>query len=248
MGAVGSASTRLEAVVEGADLVVICTPVGQMETLGSRLAGLLAPGAVVTDVGSVKAPVVAALEPAVQRARARFVGGHPLAGSEKMGVRAAREDLFQGAVVVLTPTASSDPETVDGLRHLWESVGSQVLVMSAERHDDLVSRSSHLPHLIAAALAHAILAPDRPPEQDQLCATGFRDTTRVASGSPEMWRDIALANRRAVLSALDAFDRSVAELRRALEAGNEAAVGAFLQVAKERRDAWQGGGARPTGE
>lgn len=243
-GAVDRAVLDLAEAVDGADLVVLGTPVAQMAAVIAQCASGLAPGAVVTDVGSAKAAVVAAVEEPLHRAGARFVGSHPMAGSERTGVRAAREDLFAAAVVVVTPTAASDTEAVERTAGLWQAVGARVLRMSPERHDELVSRSSHLPHLVAVALARYILGPGQAPEQGQLCATGFRDTTRVASGSPEMWRDIALANRPAILAALAGFATELAGLRAAIEAGDGTAIEALLREGKERRDGWSGGAGK----
>jgi prephenate dehydrogenase len=240
-GACDSAGTCLEAVLRDADLVVFCTPLSQMAALGESLSGWLAPGALVTDVGSVKQGVVGVLERLVSGAGGQFVGSHPMAGGERSGVGAARPDLFQGAVSIVTPTEQSAPEAVTRVSRLWESVGARALLMTPERHDHIVSRTSHLPHLAAAALARCVLGQGRPAEQGELCASGFRDTTRVASGSPTMWRDIALENRAEILAALDEFEQSLEDLRRALELEDGNAVERFLREAKERRDAWRGG-------
>lgn len=242
VGAVDRADTGLREGVRGADLVVLCTPVARMGALARDLAPFLKPGACVTDVGSVKRTVVLDSEGPIGAAGGFFVGSHPMAGSEKTGVKAAREDLFCGAVSVVTPTEDSVAEAVGRVRGLWESVGARVLTMTPAHHDDMVSRSSHLVHLVAAGLARFVLSPEHPAEQAWLCAAGFRDTTRVASGSPEMWRDIALGNREAILNALTGMERSLKELRGLLETRNGPGLEAFLRSAKERRDAWHGHG------
>lgn len=247
-GAVDLASDHLPTVLEGADLVVLCTPVGQMAALVSQFPDALAPGAIVTDVGSVKVAVVQEAESAVERAGGHFVGSHPMAGSERTGVAAAREDLFCGAMVVVTPTERSRADAVDTLTRLWEAVGARVLRMTPERHDALVSRTSHLPHLTAAALAHYILSPDSGLDVGPLCATGFRDTTRVSMGSPEMWRDIALANRDTILEALDGFGTTLARLRSLIRAGDGPGIEAFLHEARERRSGWAGHGGKAVSE
>jgi prephenate dehydrogenase len=161
-----------------------------------------------------------------------------MAGSEKTGVGAARADLFVEAVCVITPEANTNAGAVRKVNGLWKSVGSRVLRLSPEIHDELVSRSSHLPHVVAAQLSNLVLSPKSPQHQAMLCANGFRDTTRIASGSPEMWRDIALANRRNLLGALDSFVQGLATFRRVLERGNEAAISRFFEQAKQRRDKW----------
>ncbi len=240
-GAVDLATCDLNLAVEGSDLVVLCTPLGQMRSLVEQMVPVLPRGAIVTDVGSVKAPVVRELEPLLERVGARFVGSHPMAGAETNGVAAARPDLFTGAVCVVTPGKHSNAAAVRKVRLLWKSVGCRILELSPAAHDELVSRSSHLPHVLAAQLASYVLNPALPSVQAELCATGFRDTTRIASGSPEMWRDIALANRGCLLKALDAYTRELAKFRRVLVQENEADLMHLLESAKQRRDAW----ARP---
>ena len=237
-GAVDEVSTDLAAVVTDADLVVLCTPVGQMGALlvGARPA--LKPGAIVTDVGSVKGPVVAEAEPLCLKAAARFIGSHPMAGSEQHGVTAAQAGLFEGAVCAVTPTTRSDPAALVQVEALWRALGTHVLRLAPEAHDVLVAHASHLPQAIAASLAGLVLDPASPPEQAQLCAGGFRDSTRIAAGSPEMWRDIFVANRRPVTQAIDAFVSRLRTLRKAIRAGDAGAINAFLQTARERRDAW----------
>ena len=237
-GAVDYATTDLLAAVSGADLVILCTPLAQMRTLVCQFLPALKRGAIVTDVGSVKADVVRELEPAIHKVGAHFVGGHPMAGGEKMGVLAARADLFANALNILTPTKKSNAAAVRKLEKFWHALGARTLKLDAAQHDLLVSRSSHLPHIAAAALVNTVLGPAAPKQQGALCATGFRDTTRVASGSPEMWRDIALANRKNLARSIDAY---IAELRRfqsALKSGNAQSVEKFYATAKQRRDGW----------
>jgi len=247
-GAVDEATLDLGRAVSGADLVILCTPLGQMAALARGMAGALKPGTVVTDVGSVKAGVVRVLEPVIGRAGGHFVGSHPMAGNERTGVGAAHAGLFEGAVSVVTPTERTSARALRQVRRLWRSLGCRVLELSPEEHDRLVSRSSHLPHVAAAALATLVLAPGGSPYQRTLCATGFRDTTRVASGSPEMWRDIALANRRHLGRALGELVRELEEVRGWLAEGNGEALLRFFQTAKERRDAWCAGNASPSSE
>jgi len=238
LGAVHLATRNLRQAVEGADLIVLCTPLAQMHSLVERMLPWLKPGAIVTDVGSVKGSVVRDLETLVASAEAHFVGSHPMAGAEKMGVTAARADLFVGAVCVVTPTRKSNPAAVRQVEQLWRSVGSCLLRLTPEAHDEFVSRSSHLPHVVAAQLARLILSPGHPKEQGMLCANGFRDTTRIASGSPEMWRDIALANRRNLSRALEAFAQGLQDFKRALRRMDVEAVGSFFEQARERREQW----------
>jgi prephenate dehydrogenase len=248
VGAVTAATQDLLRAVEGAELVVLCTPIAQMRPLVEQMLPALAPGAIVTDVGSVKASVVRELESLVAKAGAHFVGSHPMAGSERTGVAAARADLFTDAVCVVTPTRASSKAAVRKVEQLWKSVGSRLLRLTPEAHDDLVSRSSHLPHVIAAQLANLVLGPGHPKEQGILCANGFRDTTRIAAGSPEMWRDIAMANRENLLRALAAFGQGLDDFKRALRSRDDRTISKFFEQARQRRDAWSAGAGSPSPE
>jgi prephenate dehydrogenase len=237
-GVADEVSTDLESIVTGADLVILCTPLAQMESLGRQMIPFLASGALVTDVGSVKAPIVHAMESVLASSQARFIGSHPMAGAEKMGVKAAREDLFRNAICIVTQTAATRPPDVDLLIEFWKTLGARPLLMNPEIHDQLACRASHLPHLLAAGLAQYVLNPEFGPEQGQICATGFRDTTRVASGSPEMWRDIALSNKVNLIAELDGAMAVLKAFRDALGQEDVAAVEHFYQTAKFRRDQW----------
>ena len=238
VGAVDYATTDLLAAVSNADLVILCTPLAQMRSLAQQFLPALKRGAIVTDVGSVKSEVVRELESIIAGAGAHFVGSHPMAGGEKMGVLAARADLYANAVCVVTPTKKSNAGAVRKVEKFWKSLGARVLKLDAAQHDLLVSRSSHLPHVIAAILANLVLNPAAPKTQAALCATGFRDTTRIASGSPEMWRDIALANRQNLSRALVAFVAELKKFQDALKHGDARAIEKFYATAKQRRENW----------
>jgi len=237
-GVVDHATTDLSEAVRDADLVVLCLPVGAMPAMAEAIRAHLKPGAIVTDVGSVKETVVAWLEPVIEAAGGWFVGSHPMAGSEKTGFSAARADLFAGAVCVVTPTARTYPPALTRVEELWRSVGASVLSLSPNQHDELVSRSSHLPHIVAAGLANYVLSPAHAPTGNRLCANGFRDTTRIASSSPELWRDIALANRQHLSRALGVLIADLEEIQRALREDDAEVIGDFFETAKRRRDAW----------
>ena len=247
-GAVDFATTDLLAAVWEADLVILCAPLGQMRRLAERLLPALEPGTVVTDVGSVKSGVVRELESLIADSGAHFVGGHPMAGAEKTGVSAARADLFENAICVVTPTRKTNRAALKKVRQFWKAVGSRVLELAPEMHDALVSRSSHLPHVAAATLANLVLHPAQPKLQAALCANGFRDTTRIASGSPEMWRDVALANRKNLVKSLDAFVAELQKFRRVVKQGDAKAITTFFETAKQRRDDWCAGCASPSPE
>jgi prephenate dehydrogenase len=237
-GAVDFATTDLLAAVWDADLVILCTPLAQMRLLAEQMLPALKRGAIVTDVGSVKAGVVRELESLVRKSGAYFVGSHPMAGAEKIGITAARADLFANAVCVVTPTKKSNANGVRKVEQFWKSLGARTLRLAPGQHDLLVSRSSHLPHVVAVTLANLVLNPAQPKHQAMLCATGFRDTTRIASGSPEMWRDIALANRKNLAKSVDAFISELKKFHRVLKKSDAKALVNFFETAKKRRDAW----------
>jgi prephenate dehydrogenase len=245
-GAVDFATTDLPAAVWDADLVILCTPLSQMRPLVERMLPALKRGVIVTDVGSVKASVVRELESLIAGSGGHFIGSHPMAGSEKTGVNAACADLFADAVCVVTPTKKSNAAAVHKIEQFWKAVGLRVLRLAPELHDALVGRSSHLPHLVAAALANHVLDPAHPKPQALLCASGFRDATRVASSSPEMWRDIVLANRRNLAKSLGAFIADLQKFRRVLKKTDAEAIATFFETARKRRDNWCAGCASPS--
>jgi cyclohexadieny/prephenate dehydrogenase len=237
----------LQEAVQGAELVIPCTPLSQMAGLAAQMGPFLQSGAIVTDVGSVKGTVVRELEPLARQAGAEFIGSHPMAGSEKTGVASARADLFENAVCLVTPGRRSPPEAVARVEDFWKALGGCPLRLSPEAHDDLVSRSSHLPHVVAAELANYVLSPVHPKEQALVCANGFRDTTRIAGSSTEMWRDIALANRQNLGRVLGVFIEDLQEFQIALERQDVTAIEEFFAKAKQRRDNWhaRSAGASP---
>ena len=247
-GAVDVATVDLRVAIQDADLIILCTPIAQMRSLVRQFLPVVKKGAVVTDVGSVKASVVRDLESIVNGASGHFVGSHPMAGAEKTGVMAARADLFDNAVCVVTPTRKSNGSAVKAVEELWRAVGARLLRMSPAAHDKLVSRTSHLPHVVAAQLANFVLGLPQPAEQAKLCANGFRDTTRVASGSPEMWRDIVLANRKNVLGALKGFTEDLRAFQLLLANGDPEGISEFFVRAKQRRDSWSTAMTSPSPE
>jgi prephenate dehydrogenase len=242
------ATLDLAAAVQGADLVVLCTPLAQMHALAGQFLPSLKRGAIVTDVGSVKGSVVQGLEEMIAQAGGEFLGAHPMAGGERMGVGAAHANLFGGAVCILTPTARTSAGCLAAVEGFWRVLGTRLLKMSPDLHDELVARCSHLPHVVAAEIASQVLDPAHPAEQPALCANGFRDTTRIASGSPEMWRDIAMANRVNLSRVLGEFIEDLEKVREAVEHGDARAVEQFFQTAKQRRDAWRAHASSPSPE
>nr|WP_269084892.1 prephenate dehydrogenase/arogenate dehydrogenase family protein [Terrimicrobium sacchariphilum] len=219
------------AAAEGADICVFCTPIGAMETIAKVIAPVMASHGIVTDAGSVKGSVVHTLEPIFG---GRFVGSHPMAGSERSGISAARPDLFEGATAVVTPTEKSDPRAVSEVESLWRDVGCRIVTMSPDEHDESVARISHLPHAAAAALVNAINR--RLPEAQKIAGGGYRDTTRIAAGPPAMWSEILLENKAALIAGLEDFTHTLEELKALLHSHDAAALEAYLSRAKEVRD------------
>jgi len=229
------ASTDLAEVVAGADVVVLCVPIGVMPGLAQRLAPLVEPGALITDVGSVKGPVVDALAPIFERAaRGCFVGSHPMAGSEQAGLTAARADLFAGTVCLVTPHPGVAPETVKAAEAFWQLVGCEVQTLSPSEHDAAIGLVSHLPHLIASALVDFVCSQN--PAAVAFCGSGLRDTTRIASGLPEMWTEILATNHAVLSSQFEAFIARLQEVSRDIAGGNDTKLKEFLTNAKTRRD------------
>lgn len=224
-------SSDLQTVLQNADVVVLCTPIGVMPELATQIAPLLAPHALVTDVGSVKAGVVAALSP-IFAGRARFVGSHPMAGSDRAGHEFAAADLFEKRVCIVTPDAATDPTAVTDAQRLWHSVGADVRIVSPAEHDAMVALVSHLPHLLAATLIQTIAGQN--PAALDLHGPGFLDHTRVASGPPEMWAEILRTNRVAVRAGVEATIEKLREITTLLD--REAPMTEFLTQAKALRD------------
>jgi len=238
-GAADVVTTNLQAAVSDAQLIVLCTPVAKMLPLAEQFLPFVRKGCVITDVGSVKAHLVDKLHPLARRAGAHFVGAHPMAGSESVGVSAASPDLFRSATCVLTPTPDSNARGVRLVEALWKGVGAEVLRLSPGKHDRIVSCTSHLPYFTAAAMSRLVLDPSHPAEQPRLCAGGFRDTTRIASGSPEMWRDIAMANRQEVAKAMGILIRDLKQMRKVILRCKPKVLEKRLIEAKTRRDRWR---------
>ncbi|NBV45836.1 MAG: prephenate dehydrogenase [Planctomycetia bacterium] len=230
-GAVSETTTDLAAVA-GADFVLVATAVGAIGGLLERIDTAVRPGTPITDAGSTKARIVAGWERHRRRRRARFVGGHPLAGSHRRGPAAADGELFAGRVAVVTPAPATPAADVEAVGGFWSALGSTVYVMPPRQHDRLLAAASHAPHALAAALAAATPAAAR-----RFTAGGWRDTTRVAAGDPGLWADILLDNAAEVARALDRVGRITARLRAALERGDRRAVETLLVRAKEARDA-----------
>jgi prephenate dehydrogenase len=231
IGAIDESFLDLAKAVHQAEVVVFCAPVDRIAEQILAAAPGCTPGTLLTDAGSTKAEIVRSVEGRLPQGIA-FVGSHPLAGSEKRGPDHADADLFQDRLTVVTQTPATDPSALVRTAAFWRALGSRVQVMQPEEHDQALALTSHLPHLVAAALA-AIL----PPELQDLTASGFRDTTRVAAGDPSLWTGVFAQNRLAVLDALKRLEDRLTRFRETLTARNWSALGDLLAQAKKVRDA-----------
>ncbi|MEE9201936.1 MAG: prephenate dehydrogenase/arogenate dehydrogenase family protein [Dehalococcoidia bacterium] len=234
-GAISREAEGLAEAVSGADLVVLATPISALPEVMDGIAPHLPPGAVVTDVASTKAQVMAWA--AARLPGVSFVGGHPMAGREKLGLEAAQAELFRGAAYCIVALPGTPAPAVERVKQMALAVGAIPLMLEATEHDYLVAGISHLPLLVATALVRAAAGDPAWPTLQRLAATGFRDTTRLASGSPEMGRDMALTNRQAILAWLDRFSRELEGLRYMVEEG-DASVEEALRQARSHSEQW----------
>lgn len=239
-GAIDEAATDFKA-VSNADVVIVCTPVGMIAGQVIEILKLISPECVVTDAGSAKSEIVAEIEAHFSVPRdsnrlisspcSRFVGSHPLAGGEKNGPEFSDPDLFVGRQVIVTPTQHSDPVVTRRLDQFWQALGATTIQMSPDEHDKVVAAVSHLPHLVAAALAAA-----SPSEFLPLASTGWSDTTRIASGDTELWLQIFQQNREGTLKSLGKFETVLAQFRKALESNDLVRLEELLKAGKKNRD------------
>lgn len=220
LGIVDAAGTDPATVLTGADLVIVGTPVGAMAEVGAAIAPHLKPGAIVSDVGSVKMAVIRDLLPHLPEG-VHFVPGHPIAGTEHSGPEAGFAELFQGRWYILTPLPGTDPMAVDKITTLWRTMGSMIEIMDPHHHDKVLAITSHLPHLIAYTIVGTAsdLEGDLQHEVIKFSASGFRDFTRIAASDPVMWRDIFLNNKDAVLEIIQRFTEDLTALQRAIRWG-----------------------------
>ena len=237
LGVVDRVTTDLAAGVADADLVFLATPVQSLPDVAATAAAHMKSGAILTDGGSVKGSVVAQVEPSLP-VGIHFVPGHPIAGTEKSGAEAAFATLYVGKRCILTPTAKTDSNALDLVRKVWEVAGSEVVLMDVEKHDRILAAISHLPHMVAYSLVNAVGSYDRYEENIlEYSAGGFRDFTRIASSDPTMWRDIALANREALLEMVECFERFLSELKEDIRLGDAGRLYEFFRRSKQSRDA-----------
>jgi prephenate dehydrogenase len=220
--------------VRGADLAVFCTPVLSVPELVETCFSAFEKDCIVTDVGSTKAEIVHRMVALTRSRGIRFVGSHPMTGGEKTGIESARADLYEGTVTAITPAPDTDPGAVNVIADLWRRVGARVISLDPAEHDRIVARTSHLPHLIAALLVGSA-GRDVTPKLKALIGQGFRDATRIAAGSPEMWHDIVKTNQSALVAELHEYDLALRELIRLIEGNQFDAVKDLLERLRLQR-------------
>ena len=239
-GAVDNATTDFHAGIYEADLVVVGTPVDLIPEMVQRIAEIWTSDPrplLITDVGSIKGQVVETIESFLTMPDLHFVGSHPMAGSEQTSVAAARADLFDGAKCIVTPTVNTHPQALKLVTDLWQSVNTQVCHLSPTEHDLLIAGASHLPHLIASILTNTVgdIGNEKAKALD-FAATGFRDTTRIAAGSPQLWKAIFMQNARSLLPMIDSMIENLTEFKALVENQDDVQIERVLEHAKILRD------------
>lgn len=238
LGLIDEAVSAEEAAAR-ADLVLLSTPVGGLKNVLARMLPHLGEGTVLTDAGSTKAEVVEAARDALGERVGRFVPGHPIAGAERTGPDAADADLYGQRTVILTPLAENAAASIDLVRRAWQACGATVIDMDAGAHDRVLASVSHLPHLLSSVYMEQVATAADAPTRLALAGSGFRDFTRIAAGSPEMWRDIFLSNRDAMLAELADVRAVLDRAERAIADGDDAALLALLDTAAQARRHWR---------
>ncbi len=236
LGVIDSWQTEIAQGIKGCDVVVIAVPLGAMRSVMEQIKPILNDAMVVTDVGSAKGCVMADMQSVFGRVLPGFVPGHPIAGTEKSGVEAAITDLFNHRRVILTPLADTQPTALNTVREMWRACGAQVCEMSVEHHDEVLAATSHLPHMLAYALVDTLARMQERREIFEYAAGGFRDFTRIASSDPQMWHDICVHNREALLAMLDRFQDDLSALRQAVDTRDGQYLKDTFTRAKQARD------------
>lgn len=236
LGIIDRYSLELSEAVAGADIIVIATPTQISEQMIHQLADIGVGESIITDVASVKGNLVAAAEAAFGRVPARMVLAHPIAGSEKSSVTAAKSDLYENHRVILTPNEQTDPAALSLVTTLWQAVGAEVVSMAVEEHDHVLAATSHLPHVLAYSLVDALVTMEDRREVFRFAAGGLRDFTRIASSSPQMWQEIVMANREAVLESIEGFLSHLNTLKDHIAEGNDQQIMEIFTRAKAARD------------
>lgn len=240
LGVIDIATSNISDAMQNADLILIAAPVAQMPSILQSIKPYLGSNTVITDAGSTKGDVLQCAEKILGSQYPQFIGGHPIAGAEKSGVAAAMADLYLNKNVVLTPTKSTSANAIVCVKQLWQTCGANVSEMTAETHDSIFATVSHLPHLLAFALVDEIASRKNAAELFSFAASGFRDFTRIAGSHPEMWRDISLANKDALLNELISYETELSKLKTMLQSEDAAGLQALFERASIARNAWSG--------
>ena len=238
LGVIDEACGDWASALDGADFVLLAPPVGQMDAVMAAMAPHLTPGTVVTDAGSTKRDVIEATYRHLGGHLAYTVPGHPIAGAEKSGVEAAFASLYDGRRVVVTPLPENEPSAILRVREAWEACGAVIHEMPPQEHDRVFAAVSHLPHLLAFGLVHDLAGRANAEQLFSFAAGGFRDFTRIAASHPEMWRDICIANRQALLAELDQYLAELAYMRALLLSGDAARLEQLFSEARHARNVW----------
>lgn len=238
LGLIDQAVTDIASALENADLVLIAAPVAQTPAILRSIRPHIATQTVITDAGSTKSDVMAYAQAELGDQFNQFVGGHPIAGAEKSGPGAAMADLYLGKNVILTPAETTSPQALQKVAALWQQCGALVSNMRAQEHDSVFAAVSHLPHLLAFALVEDLAKRDNAELLFKFAASGFRDFTRIAGSHPEMWRDIALANKQALLHELNMYQQAVTEMKTLLENNDDEGLFNLFEHASLARNAW----------
>lgn len=236
LGVIDHYETNPARAVKNADMVVIAVPVGTMANMFASIREALSPQAIITDVGSVKASVVTDAQQHLEPHFCRFVPAHPIAGAEKTGVVASFAELFENHRVILTPLSETDSQAITMVTTMWETTGAEVINMSVEHHDEILAATSHLPHILAYNLVNTLAKMGVQENIFQYVAGGFKDTTRIAASDPNMWRDICLANRDAILKMLEHFNTEYTQFYEAIRDGDSKRIETQIKLAKTVRD------------
>ena len=236
LGVLDRFETSIEAAVRGADMVVVAVPLGAMQAVFAELAGKLSANTVITDVGSAKGSVVRAAQAELGDAMPRFVPGHPIAGTEKSGVEAGFATLYQGRRVILTPLPETDVNATARVDAMWRECGASIEYLGIEHHDKVLAATSHLPHMLAYALVHHLSSLNEHEEIFRYAAGGFRDFTRIASSDPVMWRDVCIANGKALKDLIEQYQGELEQISNAIETGDAEQLLRLFSRAKSERD------------
>lgn len=240
LGVIDRYDTHPAQAVTEADMIVVSVPLGTIASVFAAIRDNLSAQAIITDVGSAKATVVADARQHLGNYLPRFVPGHPIAGTEKSGVAASFAELFEQHRVILTPLPETDPQAITTVSNMWTQTGAEVIAMSVTHHDEVLAATSHLPHILAYSLVDTLAKMAERTEIFRFAAGGFRDFTRIASSDPQMWHDICLANQQAILQILDSFQTDLAQLVAAIQQQDSQYIATVFSRAKSARDKFCG--------